>query len=196
MKTLLLFLISITCNAQVYFRTDSVPAKLIKQDVVTYDTLLPTIAYVPRYLAIQGIGIKDTTKYAIIEYRVRIIEKLPVLISKVDNNSGQTFTGTWQHPTLSGHYNNTISWSCTAGSTTTHKFNGRGIRWIGEKLSTHGNAEISIDGVVVATVNCYNETILRQQVLYENLRLSPGDHTIVIKCIDKCIVSDAFEIFN
>jgi len=81
----------------------------------------------------------------------------------------------------------------SGGGFYTFTFEGTGIRWIGEKESVSGNANVYIDGRRVATVNNANDKRLVQQVLYEKTDLPDGRHTIHVEHVSGNCTLDAFE---
>ena len=58
----------------------------------------------------------------------------------------QSYTG--------GDYKNTESFSNQAGDSLTVPFTGTAIRWIGSQTGNHGYADVYLDGVKQATVDC------------------------------------------
>lgn len=116
----------------------------------------------------------------------------PPVWTKVDH----TASGTWRKSTKTGSYNNTITWSCLTGNSFEYQFEGAGIRWIVEQLSTHGKAKIEIDGVSEGEVNTFNSTLLQQQQVFERVRLTNELHTFKATILNNCIVSDAFEVLK
>jgi Tfp pilus assembly protein PilE len=119
---------------------------------------------------------------------------LPAMIVDVYGSGGPTqtddapsssvvYTGSnWTHSTVqTGNYDNTESWSQTAGNYVTYTFTGNYIEWIGPHNSNQGMANVLIDGTTVATdVNTYGSTLANQQVLFVDSGLSSGTHTIEI----------------
>lgn len=83
-------------------------------------------------------------------------------------------------------------------------FIGDGIRFVTLYSDSHGIAEISIDGIVVTTVDTYNSVSWSQYVAYESTDLEFGEHVIKIRntgsknssSSNYWIVIDAFEVYN
>jgi beta-galactosidase GanA len=84
--------------------------------------------------------------------------------------ANQSYTG--------GDYKNTESFSRTAGDSLTVPFSGTAIRWIGSKTNNHGLADVYIDGVKQATVDCSGSQ--NQAVLFAASGLTDGTHTLKI----------------
>jgi hypothetical protein len=98
-------------------------------------------------------------------------------------SSSVVYTGSgWTHSTSqAGNYDNTESWSQTAGNYVTFTFTGTQIQWIGPKWSNQGYANVLIDGNQVASdVNTYSSADLDQQVLFSATGLTNASHTIEI----------------
>ncbi len=99
-------------------------------------------------------------------------------------SSSVVYTGGsgWTHSTAqAGNYDNTESWSQTAGNYVTYTFTGTYIEWLGPKWSNQGYANVLIDGNQVASdVNTYSSADLDQQVLFADSGLANTSHTIEI----------------
>jgi beta-galactosidase GanA len=92
------------------------------------------------------------------------------------------YTGSWSHVANQSYtgsdFKNTESFSNTAGDSLTVPFTGTAIRWIGSKTNNHGNADVYLDGVKQATVDCSGSQ--SQAVLYQATGLTAGPHTLKI----------------
>jgi Tfp pilus assembly protein PilE len=98
-------------------------------------------------------------------------------------SSSVVYTGSgWTHSTTqTGNYDNTESWSQTAGNYVKYTFTGTSIEWIGPKWSNQGYANVLIDGNQVGTdVNTYSSANADQQVLFADSGLTNTTHTIEI----------------
>ncbi|MGA3363031.1 MAG: hypothetical protein ABSD82_13500, partial [Solirubrobacteraceae bacterium] len=98
-------------------------------------------------------------------------------------SSSVVYTGSgWTHSTSqTGTYDNTESWSQTAGNYITFTFTGTQIEWIGPRNSNQGYANVLIDGNQVATnISTYASALSNQQVLFSDSGLSNASHTIEI----------------
>lgn len=102
-------------------------------------------------------------------------------VTRVEQNGpGVTYTGTWS--TNNGSFNSGGSavMSTTAGSTATIAFNGTGVTWIGYQDQWSGIAQVSVDGVLKATVDTYASPNIAQSPVYSISGLSSGAHTMTI----------------
>ena len=96
-----------------------------------------------------------------------------------DANAGTTYNGTWSTDNTPTYYGNT----CHVGNTTNgyfqYTFTGTQVNWYGLKNVDLGVADVYIDGVKAASVDCYSTTRLVQQ-LFSKTGLSYGSHTIKV----------------
>ena len=103
-----------------------------------------------------------------------------------DTNSALTYTGTWTHADpsagyTSGDYQQTESWSQTAGTSMSVTFTGTGVQWIGPKNTNGGIAAVSVDGGTATNVDTYDANGKEfQQVLFADSGLTAGTHTLTI----------------
>jgi hypothetical protein len=101
---------------------------------------------------------------------------------RIDDNDAAV---SYSPDVLSGHdasfYGGSFQYISAPGDWCEVKFKGSGIRWIGGKNTDHGDAEISIDGKLDATVNTKAPSWLKQQELYTKTGLADGPHTLRIQ---------------
>ncbi|NUR27972.1 MAG: cellulase family glycosylhydrolase [Catenulispora sp.] len=99
-----------------------------------------------------------------------------------DADSALQYTGSWSHVAdtsyTGGDYLHTESFSNIAGDSLTVPFTGSAVRWIGSKTSNHGYADVFVDGVKQATVDCSGNQ--SQAVLFSATGLAAGSHTLKI----------------
>jgi len=99
-----------------------------------------------------------------------------------DADPALQYAGSWSHVANQSYtgsdYKNTESFSNTAGDSLTVPFTGTAIRWIGSKTNNHGYADVYLDGVKQATVDCSGNQ--SQAVLYQASGLTAGPHTLKI----------------
>jgi hypothetical protein len=103
----------------------------------------------------------------------------------------------WQHCSGCGNsmYNNTKSWSSTAGDSVSITFTGTQLKFFGG-LNPHGGlASITIDGSPVATINFYSPVEQGNKLLWNSPKLSNSSHTLVIQVLgDKNAASLGTEV--
>jgi hypothetical protein len=127
-------------------------------------------------------------------------EDMPVItiVNSFDNLDTQVeYLGTWNNgpTTASGFTNNTIAWSAVRGSTFSFTFTGKKLEWLSEYKSTHGRAEISIDGTV-QYINLAKENS-GPGIVAEWSWPTSATRTINIKVFDhKAVVHDGFRVTN
>ena len=110
----------------------------------------------------------------------------------VDSNSSElVYTGTWVEETNTVFHNSEAHYTSTAGSSVEFTFMGTGIRWYGQKDTNFGSAEVYLDGQLVETVSVYG-AMAACQLLYEELDLEYGTHTIKVVCASPVIDIDRF----
>ncbi|QGQ94271.1 DUF4082 domain-containing protein [Paenibacillus psychroresistens] len=99
-----------------------------------------------------------------------------------DNNGSITYSGAWTYDTTgaTGYINSDQHYSNTNGNYAQYTFTGTSIKWIGPKNVDCGISQVYIDGALVATVDLYASSWLKQQVLYSNTSLSNASHTIKV----------------
>ncbi len=106
------------------------------------------------------------------------------------------YVSTWATPGIgiAGWYNETLDYTGTTNSYAEITFNGTRVQFYTEKKNTHGIAEISLDGVVVDTVDLYDAstTGLQQELVFDSNDANDPDneegpltqavHTLKIRC--------------
>ncbi len=99
-----------------------------------------------------------------------------------DTDPALSYSGTWSHVAnqsyTGGDYKNSESFSNTASDSMSVTFTGTTVRWIGSQTNNHGYADVYIDGVKQATVDCSGSA--SQAVLFSKSGLSSGTHTLKI----------------
>ncbi len=106
----------------------------------------------------------------------------PVSYTHDDTDPALHYTGSWSHVAnqsyTGGDYDNTESFSNSAGDSMSVTFNGTSVRWIGSRTNNHGFADVYIDGVKQATVDTSGSQ--NQAVLFQRSGLPDGAHTLKI----------------
>lgn len=88
------------------------------------------------------------------------------------------YVSTWATPGtgIAGWYNETLDYTGTTNAYAEITFNGTRIQLYTEKKNTHGIFEVSLDGVVVDTVDLYSSTQLLQQLVFDTNDANDPDH--------------------
>ncbi len=122
----------------------------------------------------------DTTHISI-DFNAQPIQNVSYTFDDADTTDLQ-YTGSWSHVAnqsfTGGDYENTESFSNQAGDSVTVPFTGTAVRWIGSKTNNHGLADVFIDGVKQATVDCSGSQ--NQAVLFSKTGLTNGPHVLKI----------------
>ncbi|MGH2759368.1 MAG: CAP domain-containing protein [Actinomycetota bacterium] len=96
------------------------------------------------------------------------------------SSSTVTSSGTWTThatPAVSG---GSYGRSTTTGSSSRFSFTGNGVRWIGMKGSTGGDAEVRLDGGPPQIVDLYAANTRFGMKLYERTGLANASHTLEV----------------
>jgi hypothetical protein len=209
--TTLLILSSLLANAQTkrlveiskeYFTLD-VPIT----DGMTYKYIIGNQNDTARYFN-PGSDFYDVT----VVFKKRGVVNPPAdVIEDVDDRDSRIVYGTGWDKTCcttdpnSPHFNRTIAWSCSIGSTFTFTFTGKSVTWFAEKMNTHAVAAVKFDNETTETkVDLYNGTKLTQQAIFTKNWPTVGEHKVTIRVTGEkispstnvCIVSDYFRIIK
>ncbi len=99
-----------------------------------------------------------------------------------DTDPALHYVGSWSHVAnqsyTGGDYKNTESFSDVAGDSMSVTFTGTAVQWIGSQAGNHGFADVYLDGVKQATVDCSGNA--DQVVLFQKSGLTSGSHTLEI----------------
>ena len=101
------------------------------------------------------------------------VENSNELVKYEENALPITLAGGWTRSVIAGNSGGAIATSKTLNAYFGAKFTGEGIRWIGPRASSYGQAKVYLDGELVTTVNAYAAATSRQQVLYSVGGLDP-----------------------
>jgi hypothetical protein len=104
------------------------------------------------------------------------------VLAAQENNAAIAYVGGWPIAARANAFGGSTSANSTAGSTATYAFTGSYITWVTEKNPAHGQAEVWIDGVKVATIDNFNAATLTRRVMFAQA-LAPGTHTIRIRTL-------------
>jgi len=103
------------------------------------------------------------------------------------------YVSTWATPGtgVAGWYDGTLDYTGTTNAYAEITFNGTRVQLYTEKKDTHGIFEVSLDGVVVDTVDLYSATPLLQQLVFDSGDADDPDneedltqdvHTLKLRC--------------
>ena len=185
-----------TVGAKRLVRTAPVKARYVKITVATNDSdvytysgantaakgTVPMLAEVGIYKASEGFALGSGAPDG-----MEIID---------ERDSRFTFSGWWndeagpQFP-----IDQTSKW-CNAGPSFTVNFTGSKIYLVGTTDPNHSTADISIDGVKVASINTYDSTRSLGQIIYESEDLEHGNHTLTLNATGTIGIDGAYVINN
>jgi len=113
-----------------------------------------------------------------------------------------SLAGTWRTRASTLYSGNRMSYNNVAGSTLTASFTGGRIELVADKDPYRGQAEVLIDGAVVATIDCYAPATQIQAVVFVR-DVAQGSHTITVRptglkdpaARGTFVVVDAFNVY-
>jgi hypothetical protein len=207
--TILLLLSSLLANAQtkrlVEISREYYTLDIPVTDGMTYKYIIGAANDSARYFN-PGSDFYDVT----VTFKKRGVAA-PEVIEDVDDRDSRIVYGTGWDKTCctndasSPHFNRTIAWSCTTGSTFTFTFTGKSVTWFVEKMLTHSVAAVKFDNETTETkVDLYNGTKLTQQAIFTKTWPTVGEHKVTIRVSGEkispstnvCVVSDYFRIIK
>ena len=101
-----------------------------------------------------------------------------------DASPALAYTGNWSHVShqsyTGGDYDQTESFSDTAGDSMSVTFTGTAVQWIAPTSGNHGIAGVFLDGYLLTTVDGYSPGTNFQQVEYSVSGLADTSHTLKI----------------
>jgi hypothetical protein len=101
-----------------------------------------------------------------------------------DSTASPGYTGSWLPCVNPTYVNTTYAYSRWTNAAFTLPFTGTRVSWIGPRTTNYGIADVYIDSVKVATVDCYRANLATQgwrEVVWTSGVLSAGAHTLVIR---------------
>jgi len=128
--------------------------------------------------------------------------------TRIDDSAATPgYSGTWLPYLNATYFNKTYAYSRWTNAAFTVAFNGTRVSWIGPRTPNYGMADVYIDDVKVATVDCYKADLPSQgwrEVVWQSDILAPGAHTLVIRptgtknaaSADTNVVVDAIDVME
>ncbi|GII79780.1 hypothetical protein Sru01_47620 [Sphaerisporangium rufum] len=114
---------------------------------------------------------------------------------------GKWFYSDKTQPDRAGDHQQDLHATETTGDTATVNFTGTKIAYIGERVSTVGKVEITVDGKDPVQVNAHDEAPhdrpKAQETLWTSKELAYGDHTVTVKNLGgpaPVMAVDAFDV--
>ncbi|MGI5939433.1 MAG: protein kinase domain-containing protein [Thermoleophilia bacterium] len=89
-------------------------------------------------------------------------------------------TGVWKTTTDAAASGGSFRFANSAQCSVTVTFVGTHLAWIAKKSPVYGNAEITLDGKSLGTIDLYSQTTKWQEKVWGTGTLKPGIHTVTI----------------
>jgi hypothetical protein len=107
------------------------------------------------------------------------------LVDAQQENSGAIVqTGSWTQQALTSAYGGGVEYAKAKGSAAQFTFTGHDVAWVTTKAPNRGKATVSVDGVVVKTVDLYASTAQFKQMVFSQSNLDPTvSHTIAVQVL-------------
>jgi hypothetical protein len=99
------------------------------------------------------------------------------------SSSRVVYHGTWTNSTSTTWWGGTAKGSSSAGATASLTFTGRQFAWISLRAYNRGKAQVYVNGVLVATVDLYSATLLKQRVAWSATWSTSATRTVLIKVL-------------
>ena len=100
-----------------------------------------------------------------------------------ETTAGIVYANRWSTAAHSGYSGGEVAYASTDGATATYTFTAKSVSWIGPVGATRGKARVSIDGVVVATVDTRRSSFKPRVTLFSKTWRRSGTHTITIEVV-------------
>ena len=159
-----------------------------------------------KQLVFSGMYAKDSTIYGVSAgnafqsrdgARSWNIVKRPIRYE--DIRDAIIYNGNWETVSGGNYSDSTQTRSKTAGDRVTLRFNGSGIRLIGEKSPENGSAKVFIDGRIIGVLSLKSADYQPAALIFETRTLQQGIHEVAIEVSTSkenagWVAIDAFEI--
>lgn len=132
-----------------------------------------------RFLMLMALTLLCATLLGMLTVPGQIANAATVIVD--DRDTAVNYNTPWNQVNKSGYYNGTASHSTTTGNYAQLSFTGSSVKVVSKKGSNCGIADIYLDGVLVASFDCYSPSEIFQVTVYENNSLEYGPHTIRIQ---------------
>ena len=103
-----------------------------------------------------------------------------------ENSDAIVQTGSWTQQALTSAYGGGVEYAKAKGSAAQFTFTGHDVAWVTTKAPDRGKATVSVDGVVVKTVDLYASTAQFKKMVFSQSNLDPTpavSHTIEVQVL-------------
>jgi hypothetical protein len=152
----------------------------------------PTATSVARTL--KPSAANNSTPVTTYTYRVQATDKAGNLsafalgpqftLPDIDNSFNTSFSGSWSGANLTGAFGGSVQFSSTASSFAqpANAFSATSVAFVSTLGPDRGKAQITLDNVLVATVDLYAPTLQPAQVVWSTsgLKAAPTTHTVKV----------------
>ncbi len=98
-----------------------------------------------------------------------------------DRSSTLTYAGTWKRAAVASATNEVRTTSATKGATVRRTITGRGLALVMPRSPVRGKVTVTIDGVLVATVDTHNKATQARRVAWWKTWSTSASHTVVVR---------------
>jgi hypothetical protein len=99
-----------------------------------------------------------------------------------DRSTSLIYRGSWGTAWSTAYLGGTVHYTRSSGSTTTLRFSGSSVAWIGPVGPGRGRSAVYLDGTYMATVDEYASSFGARRMLFVR-NVASGTHTLVIKAL-------------
>jgi hypothetical protein len=101
-----------------------------------------------------------------------------------ESSNAIVHTGSWTQQGLTSAYGGGVEYAKATGSAAQFTFTGSDVAWVSTKGPDRGRATVSIDGVVMKTVDLYASATQSRRVVFSRSDLDPTvSHTITVQVL-------------
>jgi hypothetical protein len=101
-----------------------------------------------------------------------------------ENSDAIVRAGSWTQQALTSAYGGSVEYARANGSAAQLTFTGRDVAWVSTKAPDRGKATVSVDGVVVKTIDLYASTSQFRKIVFSQSNLDPTrSHTIAVQVL-------------
>jgi photosystem II stability/assembly factor-like uncharacterized protein len=168
--------------------------KPIASSLIVENASIEYLEYSPNFAADRSIVAASDEKLFVSSDNGETWSEIVRPVRYEDMRDVVVFDGKWQRQNDENFSARTQTSSGARGDTVTLHFIGGGIRWLGSTGPDCGSAQVSIDGVPVATVSCRADEVGHMQDVFTKESLTPGPHTLLIRVTSGNVAVDAFDV--
>jgi large repetitive protein len=178
---------TVSCNIASYHLQESV------NGLAFADVTLPSPTATSIVRTLKPTAANNSTPVTTYAYRVQATDKQgnvsafaiapSFTLPDIDNSFNTSFNGSWSGANLTGAFGGSVQFSSTAGAfaNPANPFSATSVAVVSTMGPDRGKAQITLDGVVVATVDLYSPTQQTAQIVWSTSGLKGGAATHTLK---------------